>query len=132
MRRGQQAAARGDRHAARRWLDRACRLARADDTLALMLATYCLGEDDPRAAELFARVLVANDVREAWLGLALARLRLNEPDAASAAVRPGGAGSPRPVSCGSSRPEKRRWCWTDARSPLRACRGTGDPRGGWR
>jgi GT2 family glycosyltransferase/glycosyltransferase involved in cell wall biosynthesis len=86
MRRGQQAAARGDRHAARRWLDRACRLARADDTLALMLATYCLGEDDPRAAELFARVLVANDVREAWLGLALARLRLNEPDAAAAAL----------------------------------------------
>lgn len=86
MQRGQQAAARGDRHAAMRWLDRACRLARGDDTLALMLATYSLGEDDPRAAELFARVLVANDVREAWLGLALARLRLNQPDAAAAAL----------------------------------------------
>jgi GT2 family glycosyltransferase/glycosyltransferase involved in cell wall biosynthesis len=86
MRRGQQAAARGDRPAARRWLDRACRLARADDTLALMLATYCLGEDDRRAAELFARVLAANDVREAWLGLALVRLRLNDTDAAEAAL----------------------------------------------
>ena len=66
-----------------RWLDRACRLAPRDQTLALALATACLGHDDMRAAALFAAISAENDVREAWLGLATARRRLG--DAAGAA-----------------------------------------------
>ena len=81
--RGQEAAASGDGAAARRWLDRASRLAPADRMVTLALATACLGHDDARAADLFAKVTAEHDVREAWLGLASACLRLG--DAAGAA-----------------------------------------------
>jgi GT2 family glycosyltransferase len=67
----------------RRWLERACRLAPHDQTLALALATACLGHDDMRASALFATICGTSDVREAWLGLATARRRLG--DAAGAA-----------------------------------------------
>ena len=56
---------------------------RSDQTLALALATACLGHDDMRAAALFAAISGTSDVREAWLGLATARRRLG--DAAGAA-----------------------------------------------
>ena len=67
----------------RRWLERAYRLAPHDQTLALALATACLGHDDMRASALFATICGTSDVREAWLGLATARRRLG--DAAGAA-----------------------------------------------
>jgi GT2 family glycosyltransferase/glycosyltransferase involved in cell wall biosynthesis len=81
------AAAAGDRSAAITWLDRACRLSPGDRTSALMLATHCLGSDDARAAALFETVARADDVREAWFGLASARLRLGDAPAALAALR---------------------------------------------
>ena len=84
--RGQAAASAGDTEAACRWLDRACRLAPKDQTLSLALATACLGHDDPRAAELFATLTAANDVREAWLGLATVRRRLGDAAGAAAAL----------------------------------------------
>ena len=71
---------------ARRWLDRACRLAPRDQTLALALATACLGHDDMRAAALFGTISAENDVREAWLGLATARRRLGDAAGAAAAL----------------------------------------------
>jgi GT2 family glycosyltransferase len=74
----------GDRNAALRWLDRACRLVPRDQTLTLALATASLGHDDLRAASLFGPIASANDVREAWYGLATARRRLG--DTAGAAI----------------------------------------------
>jgi hypothetical protein len=52
----------------------------------LALATACLGHDDTRAAILFARVTAEHDVREVWLGLASARLRLGDPPVAADAL----------------------------------------------
>ena len=57
--------------------------------LQLMLASTLLGRDDRRAALLFATVTAKHDVREAWLGLATARYRLD--DAAGAAEALGAA-----------------------------------------
>ena len=86
LRRGQEAAALGQTATARQWFERACRLLPNDDTATLCLAGTCLGQDDARAAELFALVSARHDVREAWIGLALARLRLNEIAAAEQAL----------------------------------------------
>lgn len=76
----------GNHDTARRWLDRACRLAPRDQMLALALASACLGHDDSRAAELFAAVSAANDVREAWFGLATVRRRLGDAVGAADAL----------------------------------------------
>lgn len=84
--RGQAELAAGNGVAARQWLDRACRLAPRDQTLALALATACLGYDDMRAAGLFAAISAQNDVREAWLGLATARRRLGDHAGAAQAL----------------------------------------------
>ncbi len=84
--RAQAETAAGDRACARRWLERACRLAPKDQTLSLALATACLGHDDMRAASLFADITVANDVREAWFGLATAKRRLGDATGAAAAL----------------------------------------------
>ena len=62
----------GDRKEALRWLDRAHRLAPADGTIALVLASATLGHDNPAAAALFREVLEHADVRDAFLGLATA------------------------------------------------------------
>ena len=83
---GQAAAANGDTNAARRWFDRACRLAPGDDTAKLCLAGVCLNFDDKRAAGLFEQVLERHDLQPAWTGLALARLRLGRPELAADAV----------------------------------------------
>ena len=50
----------------------------------MTLATAVLGIDPDRAASLFADVAQKHDLRQAWLGLAVARLRLSGPDAAAA------------------------------------------------
>jgi len=84
--RGQAALAAGDADAALRWLDRAARIAPEDDIIALGVATACLGRDSARSARLFARVAKARDVREAWFGLAVARLRCGEADGAAKAL----------------------------------------------
>jgi GT2 family glycosyltransferase len=84
--RAQAETADGNRACARRWLDRACRLAPNDQTLSLALASSCLGHDDMRAASLFAGITAAGDVREAWFGLATARRRLGDATGAAAAL----------------------------------------------
>jgi GT2 family glycosyltransferase/glycosyltransferase involved in cell wall biosynthesis len=84
--RGQSALAAGDADVALRWLDRAARIAPDDLTIALALAAACLERDNARAAALFRDVTRRQDVRQAWLGLAVAALRLADPAAAAEAL----------------------------------------------
>ncbi len=81
--RGMAAHATGNTVAALRWLDRAHRLVPHDPHAKLTLATVCLGSDPLRAAELFAAVAEQHDVRQAWLGLAAARMRTSGAEAAA-------------------------------------------------
>ena len=61
---------------ARRWLERARRIARDDDTIGLSLALACLGcGDAARARALFAPIAQRWDLLEAWLGLAASALQ---------------------------------------------------------
>jgi GT2 family glycosyltransferase len=69
--------------AAVRWLERAHRLVPLDPNATLALASTCLAHDPARAAALFQSVADTHDVRQAWLGLAAARLSLAGPDAAA-------------------------------------------------
>jgi GT2 family glycosyltransferase len=73
---------RGDPETGLRWLDRAHRLVPRDPNIMLALAGNCLGRDPVRAAELFSIVTASHDVREAWLGLTAAQLRLGATDQA--------------------------------------------------
>ena len=73
LKQGQTAAAAGDVDAAQRWLERALRLAPRDATTILSLAGLRLSQGDGNAADLFADVAKTHDLREAWLGLAVAR-----------------------------------------------------------
>ncbi len=73
-----------DTATALRWLERAHRLVPRDPNTKLTLATVVLGTDPDRAASLFADIAQKHDLRQAWLGLAVARLRLSGPDAAAA------------------------------------------------
>ena len=84
--RGQASLAAGDSENAVRWLDRACRLAPNDRGLTLALAAAWVSRDPGLAASLFARVIETEDLREAWLGLATARLRLGDAAGAAAAL----------------------------------------------
>ncbi len=59
-----------------RWLDRAHSLVPQDANVILALATACLRDDPERAAELFGALVTKHDVRQAWLGLAAAYLRM--------------------------------------------------------
>ncbi len=67
-------------------MQRACRLLPSDDSLALALASTCLGQDDATAVELFARLAARYGGREAWTGLAIARRNLGDRAGAAAAV----------------------------------------------
>ena len=59
----------GDKVEALRWLDRAHRLAPADATIALFLASALIGEDNPKAAAVFAEVIEARTWRmHRWSG----------------------------------------------------------------
>jgi GT2 family glycosyltransferase len=73
-----------DTATALRWLERAHRLVPRDPNTKLTLATAVLSIDPDRAASLFADVAQMHDLRQAWLGLAVARLRLSGPDEAVA------------------------------------------------
>lgn len=84
--RGQAALAAGDKADAVRWLDRAHRLAPDDGTILLVLASATLGDDNPKAAASFARVVASADVRDAWAGLAAARLLTGDLTGARAAL----------------------------------------------
>jgi GT2 family glycosyltransferase len=66
-----------------RWLDRAHRLVPHDPNATLTLASACLADDPARAAALFQAIIDTYDVRQAWLGLAAARLRLSGPEDAA-------------------------------------------------
>lgn len=83
---GEADAASGNREDARRWFDRACRLAPRDPMPRLMLATVLLGQDDRKAATLLAGLTARYDVREAWLGLAAALHRLSDHPGAARAL----------------------------------------------
>jgi GT2 family glycosyltransferase/glycosyltransferase involved in cell wall biosynthesis len=82
---GQEALASGRLDEARRWLERALRLAPADAAAKLSLAVAMMRLGDRGAAEMFDEVARAHDVREAWLGLATARAEVRDwPEAAAA------------------------------------------------
>lgn len=83
MARGMAAIAANDPATARRWMERARRLVPKDPNVALALASLCLNDDPDRAARLFAEVASEHDVRQAWLGLAAARIRVGHSDAAA-------------------------------------------------
>ncbi len=71
---------------ARRWLERARRLAPADPTVRFSLATLCLHQGDPAGEALLAELAVRHDVREIWLGLAAIRHRAGDTVAAAEAA----------------------------------------------
>ncbi len=113
---GLEAMAAGDLDTALRWLDRAHRLLPSDPNTILSLASACLGRDPKRAETLFSGIARQHDVRQAWLGLAAARLRLAGPAAAveplaaalSCHVLDSGARQlADQIACGSGRPG---WC----------------------
>ncbi len=74
--RGRVAEADGDLGEARRWLERARRLASTDATIAVSLGGLLLRQGDPEAAErVLGPVAEAHDLREAWSGLAVCALQ---------------------------------------------------------
>ena len=79
---GLDALAANDLKIARRWLERAHRLVPHDANAMLALATACLMDDPVVAATLFQSIVDKHDVRQAWVGLAAARLRTDGPEAA--------------------------------------------------
>jgi GT2 family glycosyltransferase/glycosyltransferase involved in cell wall biosynthesis len=85
LRRGEDLLAQGDAAAALRWLDRAQRIAGDDATVALARGRALLALGDPAAEAALQHVAAQHDVREVWLGLALARTRTADwPGAAEA------------------------------------------------
>ncbi len=75
---GQAALVAGEKVEAVRWLDRAHRLAPGDGTITLVLASAVIGDDNPKAVELFAQVLGSAEVRDARLGLATAKFLMGD------------------------------------------------------
>ena len=78
----------GDPHEARRWLERARRIAPDNDTVGLSLALACLNGGDAGAAQaLFGPIAAKWNLLEAWVGLAAAALRAGDTTAAVAAMQ---------------------------------------------
>ena len=71
---------------ARRWFERARRIAPEDDTIGLSLGLACLNGGEPaQACSFFRPVAERWDLLEAWFGLAAAALRMRDwPEAARA------------------------------------------------
>src|SRR4051795_4758665 len=86
MTEGMAALAANAQDSALRWLDRAHRLVPNDPNAILSLASTCLSRDPSKAEALFAEIAGKYDVRQAWLGLAAARLPLTGPVAAADAL----------------------------------------------
>ena len=85
---GQAALAAGNLGDASRWLERAQRVAPADDAVMLSLAVLRLRQGCPSDAERLLESLTARvDLREAWLALAAARLEQGDAQAAASALR---------------------------------------------
>jgi GT2 family glycosyltransferase/glycosyltransferase involved in cell wall biosynthesis len=82
---GQGAANAGDAAGARRWLERARRLAPQDPTIAFSLATLLLGLQDSQGEALFEELARAHDRPESWFGLAAMHLMAGRAEAAAAA-----------------------------------------------
>lgn len=85
--RGNAALSAGDQATAIDWLERAQRLAPRDPGITLARASACLGRDDARAEMLFQQIASRHDTREAWFGLAGARLQRGDRDGAAAALQ---------------------------------------------
>lgn len=85
---GEAAAEAGDFKEARRWFDRAHRLAPQQDRITLSLALALLREGDAAAIELLRAVAGRHDLRPVWLALAAAESRAGHaPSAAEALER---------------------------------------------
>ena len=85
--RGQACITAGEPREARRWLERAHRLAPDDAGVSLSLATVLMGLGDfSPAAGLLETLTQRHDVREAWFSLAAARRALRDTDGALAAL----------------------------------------------
>lgn len=82
----------GDAAGARRWLERASRIATDDDTVALSLALALLALGDPGAAPILEDLSARHDLREVWLALAGLRLRRGDAAGAAAALSAGLSG----------------------------------------
>src|SRR5271166_5997696 len=82
MAQGLAALAAAEPDTALRWLERAHRLLPSDPNAILSLASACLAGDPSRAEAMFGGLAGKYDVRQAWLGLAAARLRMAGPAAA--------------------------------------------------
>jgi GT2 family glycosyltransferase len=106
----------GDAMAALRWLERAHRLVPSDPNVMLALASACLAHDPARTVSLCREVTDRYDVRQAWLCLTAAQLRLTGPADAEAplaallsrhAFSPDIAGLADTIGC---RPGSPGWC----------------------
>jgi GT2 family glycosyltransferase/glycosyltransferase involved in cell wall biosynthesis len=86
LRKGEALLVGGDARAARPWLERATRIAPEDDTAKLSLAHALLALGDPGAAPMLEDLTRRHDVREIWLALAGARLRLGDAAGAASAL----------------------------------------------
>ncbi len=87
LERGRAAEAAGDLGEARRWLERARRLASTDATIAVSLGGLLLRQGDPEAAaRVLGPVAEAHDLREAWSGLAVCALQRGRVEEAVAAL----------------------------------------------
>jgi GT2 family glycosyltransferase len=86
LQRGRRAMAAGNADEAVRWLDRAHRLAPADGTVTLTLASACLHGNPRRSENLSQSVAETTDVRAAWFGLAVARLSCGNATGAAEAL----------------------------------------------
>ncbi len=85
-RRGFEALRANDRALAIQWFERAHRLVPSAPQIALTLATVCLEYDDRRARALFRAIATKVDLREAWIGLSTACLRLGDEDGAAGSI----------------------------------------------
>lgn len=68
------------------WFERAHRLVPSAPLITLTLATASLEYDDRRAQALFREIAMKVDLREAWIGLSTACLRLGDHDGAADAI----------------------------------------------
>ena len=85
--RGREALEAGDLPLARRWLERARRLAETDQSIAFALASLYLRLGEvTRAAPIFADIAERHDTREAWAGLAASARALGDLPRAVAAI----------------------------------------------
>ena len=83
---GRNATAAGDLSNAQRWLERALRLAPGNSKIMLALAGVKLLQRSADLADLFARVAHEHDMREAWLGLAIAHHQRSKAEEAADAL----------------------------------------------